>query len=190
MAMCVYFWVNGPAHFPDWDSNYGDIILIYLGMMLVFLFWSGRGTQEQMRTPLKTAVPTFVLFFIATYMVLFFVSLTGLIGTGELPPELFWQTVFLQVCVIATAEELMFRGVLLELTGVLMSSILFAAWHAYAYGIRYYDLANVNVVAIVFAFVIGLLLAMIAKQKRFGLPAVIGVHSAYNLFVVGAFATL
>jgi membrane protease YdiL (CAAX protease family) len=188
----VYFWINGPAHFTDWSSTYADTILIYLGMTLVFLFWSGRRTQEQMRTPLRVAMPTFVMFFIGTYLVLFFFHLFGIFAPGSLEPELFWQTVFLQVCVVATSEELMFRGVVLELTNIPVSAAAFALWHAWAYGIRYYDLswAGANYGAIIFAFIIGILLAYVAKQKQFGLPAVIAIHASYNLFVIGAFFTL
>jgi len=194
VAIAVYFWVNGDAHFPNWSSAYGETILIYIAMMVIFLLWSRKQTQTQMKTPLQRAVPTFVIFFIGTYVVLFFMGLTGAIVSEALPKELFWQTVIVQVCVVATAEELMFRGVILEFMGVFMSAILFAVWHTWAYGIRYYDFnweaVGTQILPFVFAFVIGLLLAFIAREKRFGLPATIAVHSAYNLFVVGAFFSL
>jgi len=189
IAISVYFWLNGAAHFPNWSSSYSDFMLIYIGMMLVFLFWSGKSTQEQLRTPVKMAVPTFVMFFVATYMILFALSLTGLM-TQQTFTGSFWPMVILQVCVIATAEELMFRGVLLELTGVFLSSVLFALWHSYAYGVIYYDLSEAGVVAMTFAFLMGLLLAKITQQKKFGLPAAIGVHASYNLFVAGALYAL
>lgn len=185
----VYFWINGGAHFENWSDTYGQTILYYLGMTVIFLFWSGRGTQEQMATPIKLALPVFVLSFIGTYVILFFLSMGNIIQPSELDPSLFWQMVILQVCVVATSEELMFRGVLLELTGVWVSSIAFALWHGFAYGIRYYDfsISGAVILAFVFAFIIGLLLALVAKDKRFGLPATIAIHASYNLFIVGAF---
>ena len=189
IAIEVYFWVNGRAHFPDWDASYSDLILIYLGMTVIFLLWARRGTEAQMKIPIRLAVPVFVLFFIATYIILFFMSLLGLIQTQALPGELFWQTVIIQVCVVATAEELMFRGVILEFLGITASAILFALWHGWAYGIRYYDFSweQFPLMAVMFAFVIGLLLGFIAKRKEWGLPATISIHASYNLFVIGAF---
>jgi membrane protease YdiL (CAAX protease family) len=192
IAIEVYFWINGRAHFPNWDDSYGTLIQVYLVMTIIFLLWSGRGTQEQMRRPLQNSVVVFVLFFVGTYIILFFVSLTGAITPGTLDPNLFWQTVMIQVCVVACAEELMFRGVILEMMGVLVSAVLFAAWHAWAYGAQYYNfsIANINILAFAFAFVMGLVFAMVARQKNFGIVATVGIHSAYNLFIVGAFYAL
>ncbi len=189
VAIEVYFWLNGNAHFDNWDVDYADTILIYLAMTLIFLFWSGKQTQNEMRTPLRIAMPAFTMFFIGTYMVLFMMKLGGLVSTQTIDPSTFWQVVIFQVCVVACAEELMFRGVVLELTGVVMSAILFAAWHAWAYGLRYYDFSweTFNFGPVIFAFVMGLVLALIARQKKFGLVATIGIHAAYNLFVAGAF---
>jgi len=42
--------------------------------------------------------------------------------------------------------------------------------------------------AMAFAFVMGLILAMIAKNKEWGLAATISIHGAYNLFITGAMA--
>jgi membrane protease YdiL (CAAX protease family) len=161
-------------------------------MTIVFIVWSGRKTQEQMRKPLKNSVAAFAIFFIGTYIVLFFLSLTGLIKAGTLDSGLFWQTVMVQVCVVACSEELMFRGVMLEFFGVIVSSVLFAVWHTWAYGVAYYNMSALDpaiIIAFVFAFIMGLIFAMVAKQKQWGLPASISMHASYNLFIVGAFYT-
>jgi len=44
--------------------------------------------------------------------------------------------------------------------------------------------------AMAFAFVMGLILAMIAKNKEWGLAATIGVHSCFNIFVLGCLSGL
>ena len=121
-------------------------------------------------------------------MVMLLASALGLFQVQSLPSSLFWPTVILQVCVVATAEELMFRGVMLSYFGVIVSSVLFAIWHGYAYGVIYYE-GVFQITSIVFAFIMGLILAMIVKNKQWGLPAAIGVHAAYNLFISGAFMT-
>lgn len=190
----VYFWLNGEAHFgPDWSSAYRNQILVYIGMTIIFLVWSGRGTQEQMRRPLEKSAGVFAIFFIGTYVILFFLSTVGLIVPLTLDVGAFWPTVIFNVCVVATAEELMFRGVLLEVLpwGVLTSSAMFAAWHVTAYGGNFYEFnwETFPWGSLFFAFIMGVLLALIAKKKELGLPATIAIHSCYNLVVVGAFVT-
>jgi membrane protease YdiL (CAAX protease family) len=193
IAIEIYFLVNGKAHFENWDTTYGNLIMVYLIMTIVFIVWSGRKTQEQMRRPLKNSVAAFAMCFIGTYIVLFFLSLTGAIKAGTLDSSLFWQTVLVQVCVVACSEELMFRGVMLEFFGVIVSSILFAVWHTYAYGIIYYNLALTDpsvIIAFIFAFVMGLIFAMVAKQRNFGLSGSIAIHGMYNCFILGVFFAL
>lgn len=190
IAIEIYFFINGQAHFENWDTDYSQLIQVYLIMTIIFLIWAGRKTKETLKRPIKDSMLVFVTFFVMTYIVLLFLTSVNLIGgTRTLNPDLFWQTVIMQVCVVATAEELMFRGVILELTGVVISAALFAAWHMYAYRIIWYnvDLSQIQWGAIIFAFVMGLLLGLIAKKKEWGLPATIGIHASYNLAILGAF---
>ena len=188
IAIEVYFWINGPAHFPAWDEGYGNIIMIYIIMTIIFLMFRKQVTEKQMFRPIDQSIPWFTFFFIGTYMIMLLASFVGLFEVGSLPSHLFWPTVILQVCVVATAEELMFRGVMLSYFGVIISSAMFAVWHGYAYGVVYY--AGVfQLSAVFFAFIMGLILAMVAKNKIWGLAAAIGIHSAYNLYVSGAFLT-
>lgn len=186
----LYFFVNGKAHFPNWDSTYGNLIMIYLIMTILFLAWARGYTKAQLNRPLKDSAIGFVLFFILTYVILFALSFAGTFTIDPLSKDLFWQTIFIQVCVVATSEELMFRGVLLEHTGIFISSVLFALWHSYAYQIKWYDLSieNINLLPVIFAFVMGVVLAYIARSK-WGLAGSIGVHACYNLFLAGAFVT-
>lgn len=188
----VYFLINGKAHFPDWDDGYSGTIMVYLIMTLIFLVWSGRETKEEIKKPLHLAIGIFVGFFFVTYFLLAFVTTLSGSEITPISKDLFWQTVIFQVCVVATAEELMFRGVLLEHVGVVLSSVMFAAWHAYAYGVLYYSPESITydiIFSISIAFFMGVILALIEKQKNFGLIATISIHSAYNLFVSGAFIT-
>jgi len=186
----IYFFINGRAHFSAWDETYGQLITIYLLMVVVFLLWSGRKTKQQMNKPLNESIGGFVGFFIATYF--FLAAATYLSGDtiSVMARELFWPTVIVQVCVVATSEELMFRGVLLEKFGIIVSSVLFALWHAYAYGVMYYmpDVVGIEtIVAILLAFCMGIILAFVAK--KWGLSSAIAIHACYNLFVSGAFIT-
>ena len=187
----LFFFINGRSFFPNWDATYGQLIMVYLIMALVFVLWAGRRTESQLKKPLKTSIFGFTVCFIATYIVLLLLSATGLIKTYLLPQELLWQTVIIQICVVATAEELMFRGVLLDIFGVVLSSALFAVWHSYAYQVVFYEFSweTFNWPALLFAFIMGIIFALIAKRKELGLAGSIGAHAAYNLVVVGAFVT-
>ena len=183
----LYFYINGPAHFPDWNSTFGQIIPVYVLMTVFFLVWASAGTRKELRRPLNQSAPWFVIFFIITYILMFFAVAIGIFHATSMTSNLFWPTVILQICVVATSEELMFRGVILEVTrSVIISSILFAVWHGYAYGFLYY--AGVfNWGAMVFAFVMGVILALVTR--KYGLPAAIGIHAAYNLTVAGVLVT-
>lgn len=183
----ILVWINGPALFPNWSSGYSNLILTYLVMTVIFYVFSKAKTKQQIQRPLNQSVFAFVAFFIGTTILLSLLVLAGLLTTGYTPHELFWQVVLIQVVVVATAEELMFRGVLLSYLGVIISAALFAFWHSYAYGVIYYQLTfdTFNWPALLLAFVMGIILGIIAKNPKFGLPATIGVHAAYNLVVVG-----
>ena len=186
----LYFYINGSAYFENWDSTYGPIIPVYIMMTVFFLVWSGAGTRRELRRPIKESAPWFVVFFIGTYFVMSALVAIGLFQPGTpAPAALFIPTVIFQCCVVATSEELMFRGVILESTkSVIISALLFSLWHSTAYGNIYY--AGVfNIGALTFAFVVGIILALIAKNKKFGLAAVIAVHAVVNLVISGVLIT-
>ena len=153
----IYFLVNGGAHFSTWGAIEQQTITIYILMVVSFMLFAGRETAKEMNIPLPSALVNFVGFFIATYFVL--AAITYFSGSTVLPmdPSLFWPTVVMQVAVVATSEELMFRGVLLEKFGIIVSSILFAGWHTYAYGVRYYAIDTFSIQLII-PFVVAFLI--------------------------------
>lgn len=89
-----------------------------------------------------------------------------------------WMQILASCVVVPLAEELLFRGIILkrvslltgEKTGILFSAILFGVIH-------------MNLVQFLYAFAVGILLAMIVvKTRRFSF-AVIG-HAAANLIAI------
>jgi len=186
----VYFLINGKAHFPNWDESYGQLMIIYLLMTVVFLVWSGRETRRELNKPIGESIGIFVGFFFATYILLFITATFSGTEITPIPPELFWPTVIIQVCVVAVAEEIMFRGVFLEHFGIIVSSVLFAVWHSYAYGVLYYIPEGIGlgtITSLVIAFVMGIVFAIVSR--KWGLSGSIAIHACYNLFVSGAFIT-
>ena len=187
VAIAVYFWINGAAHFPNWDSSYSQLIMVYIVMMLIFVVWAKRETKKQINLSVQKSAFAFVAFFFVTWILLLIVVELNLLTASEFNINLFWQTIILQICVIATAEELMFRGIILSYIGVFFSAVAFALWHAYAYQILWYQISwsSLNWTALLIAFCMGIILGLVAKDKRFGLPACIAIHAAYNLVLLG-----
>lgn len=197
VALMVYIKLNGAAHYPVWEDmiyvgpNHVNIIDAYIIMVVIFLFWAARRTEGEMRRPFHEAAGVFGAFFIGTLAIMYMLVYLGVLGVADpIAHELFWPTVIFQFTCVATAEELMFRGVLLDVThSVLVQAILFGVWHGYAYQILYYDvgLSAVDFVPVFFAIGFGIILGIVALNKKFGLPAVIAIHGTYNCVILGCF---
>lgn len=187
LAIEIYFFVNGAAHFPNWDASYGQLIIAYIIMTLIFLGFAKTKTNTEIRQPVSRSAFTFVAFFIITWILLTILVQCKLLQPGSIDPSLFWPMILLQICVVATSEELMFRGVLLSYLGIFLSAIVFAVWHSWAYQIIWYNLSweTFNWSALLIAFIMAVILGFIAKDKRFGIIACIAVHGCFNLIVMG-----
>jgi len=190
IAIAVYFWVNGPAHFPDWETTYGPLILPYIVMMLAFFVWSK--TRQSIDTPSSLALPAFVMGFIATWIIFELLNLAGLFEITKASYSALLPLIIIQVCVVATAEEVIFRGVMLSylkvlgILGIIIQALLFAVWHFYAYGADLnVGLATIPFGPLIFAFIMGVILGVVTLKKELGLPAAIGIHAAYNLCILG-----
>jgi len=190
IAIAIYFWVNGQAHFPNWESSHKNLVMVYIIMMLAFYVWANKRTEVEFKQSLNKVAFSFVFFFFITWGIMAgLVALNVLQPSTSFPIELFWVTVMLQICVVATAEEVIFRGILLSYTGIFIQALLFAIWHSWAYGILWYDLnwETFNWSALAFAFIMGIILGYVATNKKFGgLSATIAIHSCYNLVILGA----
>lgn len=199
ILIMVYLWANGRSFFPDWDASYGQLIQTYIVMTLIFLVLAVREQRikKEMQTPIWKAGRNFALFLFLTWGVMQGAVKLGLINVSSYPLNLVWQTIFVQFCVVAVAEELMFRGVMLQYIdyylksktiAIVGSSVVFAFWHVWAYQIIFYD-PNVNVfsfISLMMAFLMGVILAVIALNREWGgLSATIAVHGMYNLMILG-----
>lgn len=191
MAIAIFFWVNGPAFFEDWSSKYGSTIAIYISMMLVFLFFAKKKLVEDSTEKLESSVQKYVTGFFSTFVLMTVLALIGTIELGQISPNMIWQTIIIQICVVATAEELMFRGVMLSYVGIIASSALFAIWHSYAYGLIWYNLPEYPAYgSMIIAFVFGCILGwlVVYQKKRFGLIGAVAAHACYNLCLLGVLA--
>lgn len=191
LFLAVYFWINGSAHFENWSNTYGTTILYYIGMMFVFFLWATRKTEKYIDEPLSSSIRKYVVCLIATIIIMILLGYTQVFDFGRISPDILWPTLIIQMCVVSVAEELMFRGVILEYTGVIFSSFLFAIFHSAAYGMRWYNVSlDSPWGSLAFAFIFGLILAFLVKYKpkTVGLPGAVAIHFVYNAFVLGIFS--
>ena len=201
--IAVFFWINGPAFFEFWEmSANAYLIQTYFVMFIVLILWSKQrsDTRQHLKLPIKKSIPSFILGVLITFLLVNALFLMNLISTPSPTMELFWPSIILQFCVIANVEELIFRGVLLEYTGILVSSVLFAVWHSYAYGFVWYSLGwDYNWGALLFAFSLGMILALIVENSKdvekkhkipLGFPMAVAIHATYNLCILGYFCVV
>lgn len=215
IVIAGYLMTNGAAHFPDWKSTYANIIQAYFYFIIIIILYIvyvlyRRGTLRKntdeplpfFRSLHETA-PIFGISLLASGIVFWFIVSFRILPVSEqLPFGLFWPQVLLQFCVIATIEELLFRGVFLHwmhytVFAVILQAVLFGLWHSVAYDLLWYNPESINWGSLGFAIGMGLLLGMIAmypmgktigrgtRQIRYGVVATIPVHAMYNLSVNG-----
>lgn len=202
----LFVYVNGPAFFPEWDASYQAVILAYLVMTCafgLFIFIKRKSmirTRDELGVSLSTGSFSFAIgFFVTLIIMAVLIRLQLVVVDTSFPQSLYFQTIIIQICVVATSEELMFRGVFLDIfgarkwTGIVLTSVAFAFWHSYAYQIVWYqlDLASINYGAILIAFIFSVILSLVARNKATdsrvgGLSATIGIHACWNLCIVGA----
>lgn len=197
IAIILFFLITGSSFFPEWDSSFNSIITTYLIMMVVFMYWARKDTRTFLKMPLKNGLIGFTIGLFVTVLLMNVLISLKVMSSPSLPQEIFWSTVILHMFVVAPVEEVIFRGIWLEYTGVLISSILFAAWHMYSYGFIWYEggWSSFNWSAMIIAFIIGMILALIVqrskditdKRIKLGIPCAVGIHAAYNLCILGAF---
>ena len=182
------FWMllNGEAFLGHWEGNWTLSILFYMVGVTIFL-----SIAEKLPTDLNKPVMDsflgfligFPLFTVAFWLIaqsgLYFQDIT------PLPQYMVVPNMIFQAGIVATSEEIIFRGVIFRLfykinsyAGYFVSSALFAGFHYAPYG------GSVSLMFI--AFALGLILAYLTE--RFNIGAAIGFHAAWNCFVVGATA--
>jgi len=188
-VVALFFYINGNAFFPEWDSTYGQVISIYMIMMLVFYVFSTSKTEKRIDSPASISTTQFVFGFIISYVAITLLTVVGVLSAGEMAAGLILPTIIMQFCVVAPSEELMFRGVLQDYTGIIVQAILFALWHSYAYGIMWYNLTlSTGIYSFFVALVFGLILGYLSRLPMFSLPGAIAVHATYNCIILGALA--
>lgn len=184
------FWMllNGEAFLGYWDPSWTLSILFYLLGVTAFLSYAEK-LPVDLKKPISDSIYGFLIAFPLFTVIFFAVAQSGLYFQGivPLPPYMVLPTLIFQVGIVASSEEIIFRGVIFRLfhkiniyLGYLGSSALFAVFHWAAYGGSYS--------AMLTAFTIGIILCLLTKYFNIGVA--IGFHAAFNCFVLGATAII
>lgn len=193
----AFLYFNIGAFSPDQAELFRAQIAIYI-IVLAFVFAFDSRSARRTESPLFTAsffsAQGIVKFLIAVVATLVFLIPLGFVVKGSALPSIFevvsnlgWGLILVQAFIVAFDEELIFRGFITnELTSnragktavAITQAVLFAFFHLYASGGNW----------IVMSLYIPLGLIFLEVKNRFSPKtqmANIGVHFAWNIFVLG-----
>jgi len=160
----LFLFINAPYFFEDYE-RIRNILLVFMLMQVSFYALYNNYENLLKKIPATYGLTLFFIFFGITYLILSVIF-------GKFAFDFTWFLIFS----VATAitEELVFRGILDYKLGPILSNVLFAVFHWSVY--------QASIEKMIFAFFAGLIFWFI--KEIFGLPASIGVHSAWNTYVV------
>lgn len=182
--LAFYFLVNGEGLFPQWTSSWTMSTIIYLLGVGIFL-----GVQERLPDLLevslvKVATGCLTSFICATALFMLLLDF-GLYfhGVSPMPVNAIVATLVFQGVIVVASEEIIFRGAIFKflqqyhvLLAIFVSAIAFSLFHLAVY--------EFSIAALSTAFFMGIVLAWCVKQWNIGVA--IGIHFAWNAFVLGA----
>lgn len=186
LLIAGYFWLFGDSLFPGWDGSFSEAVSYYIALLVIFLIFSRIRIQRDLNVPANIAIQQFGLGFIATLIFMMGMFAFGIINPSPIAVGMLIPMVIMHVAIVAPAEELMFRGVLLSYVGIVAQALIFAFWHTVTYGYiwSHYGWPAMNIMYSLFiAFAFGIVMGFVAR--RVGLPACIGAHACYNLVILG-----
>jgi len=183
--VAFYFLVNGEGTFEEWDASWTWTTIIYVLGVSIFL-----SIQEKLPKELESPIIKSIIGFLASFLLatilftvvkdagVYFVNVTPLPISQILPILVF------QLCIVVISEEIIFRGVIFGyffsqfnlIVGILVSATAFSLFHLAVY--------QGSIGALMTAFLMGLLFAYCVKIWNIGVA--IGIHFAWNAFVIGA----
>lgn len=174
LILLLYFYVNGSIIFGELWSGFENVILLYVLILLGAFALAPQLLTFDPKAPLWMEAVAYIgpAIGINVIMILAGVRLGNL---GPIAPQNAYAVIALQIAITGT-EEMFFRGALWHRrAGPLISSALFAGFHAVAYGL--------NPGNLIFAFIAGLVFYMIYEQTKdqYGLAVPSGLHVGFNL---------
>lgn len=185
-----FLWLFGNELFPAWDYNgisFSTLVSFNFFLLATFLVFTRLRDQAILRTPVSVAIKAFIVGSLATLIFMVVLTATSIINVTPLAAGMIVPMIVLQYAVIAPAEELMFRGVLLSYVGIVASALFFALWHWSLTTIMNTGITESVLYQFFFYFAFGIILGIVATQKKWGIPASIGIHATWNVIILGVF---
>ena len=184
----LWFLQNGPAVLPYWDASWSWAVLFYVVMLAML---------DVVALPPKM-IETHWQDIISAFIVVFLICTVGIFAAmrdinflfGGIQSMQGYQVIshfVFTIGIVACAEEIIFRG---KVVGALekrvapvwvyiISSAIFSIFHVAAYGMTSWF-------PFVQTFILGNILLFLTRKYNIG--AAIGLHAAWNLYVMGVTA--
>jgi len=179
-----YFLVNGPGLFQEWGTSWTTTTIVYLVGVALFLGIQENLPQE-LESPLNKSIIGFCISFLTATLVFIilydigwmFQNVQGM-PVSKIPAYMMYQLV-----IVVASEEIIFRGVIFRfffkyfglIIAMIVSSVFFSLFHFAAY--------SGDIISLGFAFLMGLVLSYMVY--RFNIGVAIGLHYAWNAYVLG-----
>lgn len=179
----AFLWLFGGNFFPEyWEqTNVAVMVSFYVAMFFAVMFIADTRIQKALRTPLTVAGLPYLISFVATFIV------ASLIITTKEPLASYaiLPLIIIQIAIVAPTEELMFRGVLLSYLGygtiaIIVQAIGFAIWHLVVSDILL-GITEERIIYLSSVVVFGVLMGYLVRNSRWGLPATMACHAAFNI---------
>jgi len=176
----MLMYVNASAVFPaEYVDSAKSMILLYAIMTFAFTTVTGVLPSDIKRPFIGEMMLFFATFFLFAGFMYVLPFQTGAhmfqIIPGSLAIALPFMLLF--AFVVGYTEELIFRGTLPAFLGDVVSNVLFGVFHLFAYS------GNIWSILIAIAFGFGFAFT----RDQFGLMGAVGMHTAWNLKILGAF---
>lgn len=186
LVLAFFFYFNGSALFPEFgELGLDKWILAYIVMQVAALAVARRQLSQ---LPLPLSIAWFAGGFVVAYT-LFTVMFMG--GGIEQPFPVTGTVITIVAFqyVVATSEEVFFRGILVrDVEGspavtwisIIVSALAFAGFHIAAYT----QIAGFSITSFFWPFAFGLMMGILFWKTK-SISVVIGIHWAYNLAILG-----
>ncbi len=192
--VAFYFLINGEKLFSSWETNWTVNAIIYILGVTLFL-----SVLDELPKELKSSASDNIKYFcisaIITLILLLVVRDFGLMfqNINPMPYHLVLPNLAFQLVIVATSEEIIFRGVIFgylydrfklrseKTYGWIIpyfgSALIFTLFHYAVYGLDIVNMSMIFAMGLVFAYAV----------DRWSLGASIGVHWIWNCMAIGIF---
>ncbi len=184
LFLTLFFMISGPAIFPEWEElGFDRWIMVYLMFQIAAL---ALARNQLTQLPLPLSAIWFIVGFGAG-TVLFSLMFRN-IGISQPFPAGAMLAVIAFQFVVATSEEVAFRGILVRRTGnavtewasIIIGAMVFAGFH----WVAYVSALGVGPLALLQPFGFGVAMGYLFIRTK-SISLAISLHWSYNLAVLG-----